>query len=143
MLGRKPTEITIIAPTRTEYVTRHVTEQRAPTDDSVKLLREMEKAARDQIISAVVVDANEFKCVLHFAADFASARLKILAIYDLNGRRHEIEISVTERSTKQEAVMQIRDAIAKSIASEGVSSALQSADVEFQKATSTFLTRGG
>lgn len=39
----------------TQYVTKEVniTENRAPTDDSVKLLREMEDKARDQIILQV------------------------------------------------------------------------------------------
>ena len=53
----------ILAPgrTRTEYVTREVHEHRAPTDESVKLLREMEQKARDQVIEAIMKSAKTGK----------------------------------------------------------------------------------
>ena len=49
--------------TRTEYVTRNVnvTEHRAPTDESVKLLREMEAKAEAEVIKAVAVGNQSFE----------------------------------------------------------------------------------
>ena len=39
-----------------------VTEQRAPTDDSVRLLKEMEEAARKKITESTTVHNTEFTC---------------------------------------------------------------------------------
>ena len=41
---------------------------RAPTDESVRLLKEMETAARDKIIESVAVRDNGFEDVMHFAS---------------------------------------------------------------------------
>jgi hypothetical protein len=44
--------------TRVEYVTKQVDVKRAPTDESVKLLREMEQAAMERVISAGKIENN-------------------------------------------------------------------------------------
>lgn len=75
--------------TRTEYVTKkvNVTEKRAPTDDSLKLLKEMEEAARGNILDAFVIQDNtvNMSAVVLHDAQFDCKRVR----YELkiNGRK--------------------------------------------------------
>lgn len=64
-----------------------VVERRAPTDESVRLLREMESAARDEVAGGVRVDGTDLNCVIHVARDALSFDLKFRAILSVNGRR--------------------------------------------------------
>jgi hypothetical protein len=40
-----------------------IVEKRAPTDESVKLLNEMQEKAKENIVKSVVIDSNELKIV--------------------------------------------------------------------------------
>lgn len=72
---------------------RTVIEQRAPTDESVRLLKEMEEAARAKIVESLAIDTNEFKAVLHAEYLQADDRGLWVAIFDLNGKRLRVEHS--------------------------------------------------
>lgn len=72
---------------RPQHVSMSVEEKRAPTDDSVKLLREMEDAARAQVIQAIRLDGNDFKGVLHKQYDTAGDQDLWKVVFDLNGKR--------------------------------------------------------
>ena len=118
---------TFILPThnRTEYVTREVHEHRAPTDDSVKLLREMEAKAQEQIIEAVHVGDTTFECVLHQCRQPLDDSRKWLAVFSLNGKKLTAEFEWRDWQIKrQDAALGLLDAIAKTIANEVLTSAL-------------------
>lgn len=72
---------------RSVHVTesRNVTEKRAPTDDSVRLLREMEAAARAEVIKSVRVEGNGFNCVAQRMFEASSGDMMLRAIFELNG----------------------------------------------------------
>lgn len=82
--------------TRTEYAPyeKTVTEHRAPTDKSVKLLREMEKAAEDKLISITRLDNNELKATWHVFDDHLSWGMKAVCRFELNGKEHRIDLSL-------------------------------------------------
>src|SRR5437899_141820 len=86
--GRKMTNRTIILSPQTshvtERVTEHVHEHRAPTDESVRLLSEMEKAARDKIVEAIHVGDTTFECVVHIERRFADDSTYLIAVFSLN-----------------------------------------------------------
>jgi hypothetical protein len=111
-------------PTRTEYVDRHVTinEHRAPTDESVKLLREMELKAQEKLIAAVQVGNSTFECVLHQQLDNFSDRMMWRAVYKLNGKQLTTTVDTDPRespnlgSGMRDAFDKLRDAMAKDIA---------------------------
>jgi hypothetical protein len=77
----------------------NVKEERAPTDDSVRLLSEMQEKARKDIVAAIAVESNIMKgVVLSFGPDFNECgRTKFYLKFDLNGREHVI--TVVEPST--------------------------------------------
>ena len=74
--------------THTEYVTRNVNvhEHRAPTDESVKLLREMEAKAEAEVIKAASVGNAVFECVVQQMRDNFSDKMVWRAVFKLNGK---------------------------------------------------------
>jgi hypothetical protein len=101
------------------YVDRHVDvhEHRAPTDASVKLLREMQDAAQKATDEVIVVSNNKFECVIHRIKSYVDDRVVMRAVFLLNGRRMNAEYSCYSMIATQEMLMRgIRDAIALEIA---------------------------
>ena len=64
-----------------------ITEKRAPTEDSVRLLREFEQQAKSEIIKSIRVSDNTFDCVLHMMDDHLSCQKMFRVIYSLNGKK--------------------------------------------------------
>lgn len=73
-----------------------VTEKRAPTDESARLLREMEAAAQARVIAVHEVKDNDLngKIVIQ-RRDYDNA-WQAFAIFSLNGKRHEIKVDIDE-----------------------------------------------
>lgn len=67
-------------------VTKH--EHRAPTDESVRLLREMEKKAREQVALAMVTDNTLSACAVHFGARGLS--MDTVIAFKLNGEEYVV-----------------------------------------------------
>ena len=87
-MARDPNVVIIESP-RTEYVDRNVTihEHRAPTDQSVALLKELEQAARDKVEHSINVGGNGFECVVHIHKSAIDMDTVAVAIFKLNGVR--------------------------------------------------------
>lgn len=100
---------TFITPTEVRHVptTVNVTENRAPTDESVRLLKELEEKALEKVLSFNVLD-NELKMSWEVIdepwtrSQFAECRLK------LNDKIHKfrVEIPVDSQETIMELVME-------------------------------------
>ncbi len=71
-----------------------VTEKRAPTDESVKLLKEMEQAARDKVVETTIVKDTHFECKIHKSVDMLSLMDIYSVIYSLNGRKQTTQVKV-------------------------------------------------
>ena len=118
--------VPVTGETRTEYVTRDVHEHRAPTDASVKLLREMEQAAEAKVIEAVRVGNTTFECVVHQAHDMLNDQVLFRAVFKLNGRQEtaEYRCGVHKADDIGDAWRNLRDEIAKVIATRMIEGAL-------------------
>lgn len=113
------------SPARIEYVTREVHEHRAPTDDSVKLLREMEAKAQEQVIKAVHVGDSIFECVVHMQKNHMDGSTSMLAVFSLNGKKLTAEFREHEwRADKFKMVDGLRAAIADKLSREILAPAL-------------------
>jgi len=99
---------------RTEYVTRNVIEQRAPTDESVRILQEMETAAWKKVTDAMAQEAENFFSIVTFRMEknLESGKRHVHAVYSLNKRVFEQNIIVEEH----EASKKFWDAVAKEVA---------------------------
>lgn len=120
MFGSKqPVAVLIPGRTETRYVTREVHEHRAPTDESVKLLREMEQAADAKRIASMKLENNAFSGMVELRFHAVDDRTEAVAVFDLNGKRltAKADADRTENS-KTEVMLKLRDAVALTVASE-------------------------
>lgn len=119
MIGKRPTVINVNA--ETHYVTRqlNVHEHRAPTDESVRLLKEMEQAARDKVDHSIRLEGNGFECVVEIMLDNMSDQLIARAVFVLNGKRMDAEARVSRRDDNPATLAgALRDAVAQRLAAE-------------------------
>lgn len=66
-----------------------IQENRAPTDDSIRLLQEMEKKVKDNFISRERITINELVFdAIYFQEDH---NLKITLLFNLNGKEFKVE----------------------------------------------------
>jgi hypothetical protein len=123
---RKPEVFIVNQPGRTEYVTRTVNEHRAPTDQSVALLKDMEEAARSKVVESVKVGDATFECVVHTMRDCASDDTIAVAIFSLNGKKMEAKYRHRHDANKVALMEGLRDEMAREIATHILMPALAS-----------------
>jgi len=75
------------------YKSVSITEKRAPTDESVLLLKEMEHAAAEKLLESVRVANCGIDVVIHRYEDYLTQATKFLIIYKLNGEQRRVEHS--------------------------------------------------
>lgn len=103
------------------YHTHNVTEKRAPTDESVRLLREMEQKAQDEVIQSIRLQNTEFDGVIHVMRNIMDCTTSYRCVFKLNGKKFMAEHVAKEWDDKDSRVIGIRDAVAKEIANTVVS----------------------
>jgi len=111
-------DTTILKSPDTIRVNTTITEKRAPTDESVRLLREMEDKAKQEVIKAVEVKDNNFSAVLHHMHDYLSCCTKLRLIYSINGKKLTTDYSISDfKNNPDEWIPELVDTVAKDIAS--------------------------
>lgn len=99
-----------------ESVTVH--EHRAPTDESVRLLREMEQAARDQVVKAIRLENTRIDCVVHAQDDHMSGGRDFCVFLRVNGQRLEVRRSFNLPTTAEAVADALLSAVSERIAAE-------------------------
>lgn len=105
------------------HVTERVVEQRAPTDESVRLLKEMEQAAHDKLLDSIKIADTGFECVVHVMRDPLAGDILMRAIVSVNGRK----LTADHRGDGRDVAAMARglvDAVAHEIADHVVRPAL-------------------
>lgn len=101
-------------------------EHRAPTDHSVALLKEMEKAATDKVEEAIRIEGNSFNVVVHMYRSMMDKTVHLKSVFDLNGSRQVVTYIGSEFDKAETHVVGLRDEIAKHIANEMIESSMDS-----------------
>ena len=96
----------------------HVTEKRAPTDESVRLLREMEKEALNKIIKNIDLSNNQFSARVLVFEDLLNLNNKGKVLFSLNGKKHELNVSFGFLESEEDMVKRCYDELAKYVARE-------------------------
>lgn len=100
-----------------ESVTVH--EHRAPTDESVRLLREMEQAARDKVVQAIRLENAPIDCVVHAQDNAMNGDRDFCVFVRVNGKRIEVRRSFNLLDATVEKVANgLLAAVSKRIAEE-------------------------
>jgi len=95
-----------------------VTEKRAPTDDWVRLLREMEAKAKAEVIKAVAINDNLFNGVIHTMFDALSYRTTVRLVYSMNGKKLTTDYHIDDSRSLDDSIAGLIDAVARDIAIE-------------------------
>jgi hypothetical protein len=99
-----------------------VHEHRAPTDDSVKLLREMEETSKESIIGSVLIEDNTLNglVVIFNMQPMVMARVAYIR-FTFNGKEHVVKKELDHRfewekpEGKTEAVRMLFDEVMKQV----------------------------
>lgn len=94
----------------------NITEKRAPTDESVKLLRKMEKAARKEVEKSIRVTDNTFDCNIVLAAEPWNDEYHIVTTYKLNGKVRKVSTRVRASQDKNELLQDIGKSVMNDVA---------------------------
>lgn len=106
---------------RSIHISQHseVTEHRAPTDESVRLLREMEDAARKKVIDAIPLGNTDLDMKLLVEEDHSAMDVKFTLLMKINGQRRQCPLALPEASrwmSKDERIAEIKKAAADALA---------------------------
>lgn len=93
-----------------------VTERRAPTDESVRLLKEMERAAEAKVMEAVRCSDNTFDCTVHVQDDRLSDVRLFAVIFKLNGRKMRADYRTNSYANLEDVISGILTAVSAEIA---------------------------
>lgn len=117
------------APRRETHQHHHHTEvheHRAPTDESVRLLKEMEETAREKIIASFPLGSNEFDGRVMVELDGMNMEHVLTALIRINDKlvRAQVREYADGRESIRQALPKLRDALAKAIADEVLAPAI-------------------
>ena len=109
-----------VAPSRPEPYAKtvNVHEHRAPTDESVTLLREMERAVEERRIGSFHLEGNDLNGTVEALRCMTDQSVIFMAVFDLNGRRITVKHQVHDHIKPIEMMHGLRDAIAERLAVE-------------------------
>lgn len=96
-----------------------VTEKRAPTDESVKLLREMEEKARKQVLHSYITESNVLSGA-HVGMCLNSSVLSktSYALFKLNGIEYRVEAEIETTFNERDCLEQLVEKLSKAISVE-------------------------
>ena len=70
----------------------NVTEKKAPTDESIRLLNEMQEKSKQNIIATIKIEENFLKGIaVYFQDDFVADRINYYIRFELNGKKYDIK----------------------------------------------------
>jgi hypothetical protein len=96
--------------------TRTVTERRAPTDESVRLLREMRQAAEDSLVDVVQIRSNRLEGKCFFFEQYPTNSLRVRFVFALNETKLDWEVDVDRFKTPEERLAFLHAEVAKRFA---------------------------
>lgn len=89
-----------------------IQEKKAPTDDSIRLLSEMENKAKNNLMNKVIVEDNDLKGKLFIFKDDINSGYSLHTLFTLNGKEYEGTKRInTYKITKREARSEIMEAM--------------------------------
>ena len=102
-----------------------VTEHRAPTDESVRLLKEMEAAAREKVVQSIRLESNDFNAVVQEQYDPLNDQRHYRVIFSANGKRVEVMHTMKSDAKPQEIADELLDVVGRKVAAEALAPAFK------------------
>jgi hypothetical protein len=98
------------------HVTVSHTEKRAPTDDSVRLLREMESAAKDQVVQSLRIESCGVEAIVHRQDNPMDAKTMFAIHYKVNGVQRKCYADADWQADARENLQAVWKALAEDLA---------------------------
>ena len=83
-----------------QFHTHTVTEKRAPTDDSIRLVREFEQKAEDRWTNSMRLDSTVMDGIIHSYHDSLRCQMVYAIIININGKNIRVDHSISTMSFK-------------------------------------------
>ena len=96
----------------------NIQERRAATDESVRILREMEKEVQQKITDSIRVQNCEIDLVVHTAVDYLNSQSLMALVYCINGKKTRVDLTFNswETQDKEKVSDKIIQRLSESIA---------------------------
>lgn len=78
---------------------------RAPTDDSVKLLKEMEEKAEKKITDSIRVQNSDIEMVVHHQFNYINQQEQFAIVYKVNGKQEVVHVNCNAWENYQEKIL--------------------------------------
>lgn len=107
----------------TREVTKTVHEHRAPTDESIRILREMEQQIEAKVIGRLSLNNHQFKPTLLVYEEHLEQKWGVWWVFEVNGEKFQgkFYVSKWDKASNSEAILsifqEIRENLSKQIAS--------------------------
>ena len=103
----------------------NVTENRAPTDDSISLLREMEEKARKSVVASYTVEDNVLSgAILVLNQSPMDNGFQVYFSFTLNGKEYQSNIKLRNNPCREEVCKMLYEKVAEAVTSELVQAAI-------------------
>ena len=73
-----------------------LTEKRAPTDASVRLLKEMEEKAQEKVIESISIRDCQIECQILKVKDYMSNGMHYMIVYSMNGKKSKVNVKLDD-----------------------------------------------
>lgn len=91
----------------------NVIEKRAATDESVRLLKEMEGEALSKLVLSGHLANNKLEAQWHVFRDCLSHFYKVIIVYKLNGQEYTVSTEVSHHMSEDQRFEHIRNILAQ------------------------------
>lgn len=109
-----------------------VVEKRAPTDDSVRLLMEMQRKAEENRLSAILTQSTDMQVLVELHEDCLTMGLRAVAAAKVNGRVIRSATLVRREEAIEITIKRIAEDLGKAIAEAFIEQVFrQSSDLQF------------
>lgn len=115
--------------------TTTVNENRAPTDESVRLLKEFEERATEKIYSLIKIDSNRFKVSWYVICEHDTMQWKALCKFQMNEEEHKLQIELDPFQNEEEHFQVIKKAIVDRVSEIILTPACQELAVQMNRRT--------
>lgn len=93
-----------------------VTEKRAPTDESVRLLKELEKAAIDKMVGSFELPSNVIRSRVAVNRDIMGWKNQFLILTEINGKKYQIRVETEVGLDRRAAIDELYKGLSEQLA---------------------------
>ncbi|MCK9460618.1 MAG: hypothetical protein M0R80_13350 [Proteobacteria bacterium] len=92
-----------------------ITEIKAPTDDSIRIYKELKEKVTSELLACFRTKDNGFECTWHLFDRPEIQGAILVCRFSLNGHDHQVKIDIDDRMTTDEVAQKINKVLTESL----------------------------